>query len=203
MLCAIVVSFSPAILFCIHTLLERLVLPSPRTLTEVIDILQPVHEDELVGLFDVRNEENLAAALPPGNRWKVRRNHARLFLEYLHRMSFNSLMLLLWSYAHEDLLYRIGGHEEEFGHIRDLIQAGAQVRVYTAIAGLWLTCRILLEGLARVRLRSLSSFRCCAGIDGLDSYGRLARAAAALSDLSDQQATPRLLHLLRGADLPR
>ena len=203
MFCAIIVFLSLAILLCIYTLLTRLLLPSPRTLVEVADIIRPLQERELADLFDALKERNLSAALPRRKRHAAQRHHGRLLLEYLRRMSFNSLMLLVWSYAHEDMLTRTGSHEtdEERGYLHDLMQAGAQVRLYTAIAIFRLTCRLLLNRLAGLPITRLSKLRRAARIDGVESYRRLIRASAALSQLHDDQITQRLIQLLRGTDL--
>lgn len=72
MLCATVLSLFPAIWLCIHFLFMRVLLPSPQTLTEVVQVLQPVPASELEDLFDVRIQDNLYTALSNIGFRKVR-----------------------------------------------------------------------------------------------------------------------------------
>lgn len=203
MLCATVVFLSPAILFCIYALLARVLLPSPRTSKELADVLQLVPERELLDLFDKRKEQNLSSALSRSKFQEAQRNRARLLFEYLRRIYFNALMLLLWAYAYRDQLVRIGEGQSERAPdlVRQLVQTGTQVRLYGAIAIFKVTLRLILDRFD-VPIGSLEGLRYAARIDGLEAYRRLADVAAALSTLDDSQATPRLLHLLRGTDLP-
>lgn len=90
-------------------------------------------------------------------------------------------------------------NEELAQNIREMIDLGAEVRFYFVVALSKLSVRLLLDELRVVRIRNLPRLRHAAGIDGLESYRRLAQTAVALSAAQRRNAGPRLAILLCGS----
>ncbi|MGC2741656.1 MAG: hypothetical protein WA672_00610, partial [Candidatus Angelobacter sp.] len=161
-----------------------------------------VDEGELEDLFDQTKEDNLRVA-PAFRFHEAQRARARLLFEYLRRMGFNSMALLVWAYAEQKRVQSPGmpRNEELAQNIREIIDLGTEVRFYFILALSKLSVQLLLDELRVVRIRNLPRLRHAAGIDGLESYRRLAQTAVALSAAQRRNAGPRLAILLCGSHI--
>jgi hypothetical protein len=132
---------------------------------------------------------------------QAQRARSRLLFEYLRRMGFNSMALLDWAYAEQKRLQLAGMPEDHVPAwiIEDIVDIGTQFRAYFVVAMFRLSVRLLLDELRIVRIRRLSKLQYVAGIDGLDSYRRLAQTAVALTVAQGSNAGARLAALLRGS----
>ncbi len=188
------------VLACSILLLQRQFRFSPRTATDVIAIARCVDERELEDLFDQSREETLHVGISAPQFQQAQRARSRLLFEYLRRMGFNSMGLLDWAYAAQKRLQIAGMPEDhvQVWIIEDIVDIGTQFRAYFAVAMFRLSVRLLLDELRIVRIRRLSKLQYVAGIDGLDSYRRLAQTAVALTVAQGSNAGVRLAVLLRG-----
>ena len=200
MLCADFLFLVPLVLACSILLLQERFRFSPRTAAEVIAIVRCVDEGELEDLFDQSKEENLRAAASATRFYETQRARARLLFEYLRRMGFNSMALLVWAYAEQKRLQSAGmpENQEQARIIGEIVAIGTGFRLYFVVAMSRLSVRLLLDQLRVVRIRRLSRLQYVSGIDGLDSYRKLAQAAVALTVAQGSNAGARLAALLRG-----
>jgi hypothetical protein len=187
------------IVFYVFVFLWRPFRLTPRTVAELIAAVERVDALELDGLLDETKEQNLQTGSSAARFQRAQRSRARLLFEYLQRMSFNSLLILSWSYAEQERVLSPGmpPDEETIRAVEELIRAGTELRIYAIVALAKLSWRLLLDGLRIATLRRIAGLRYAAKIDGLDAHGRLATAAARLGATEGSEALQRLAVLLR------
>jgi hypothetical protein len=201
MICADFLFLSPLVLACSYLLLQRQFRFSPRTASDAIAIVRCVEVRELEDLFDETKEGNLCARTTRFH--EAQRARARLLFEYLRRMGFNAMALLVWAYAEQARIQGPGMPRDQVQdrNIREVIESGTDLRLYFAVAVFKLSALLLLDELRIVRIRKLSRLRRVAGLDGLDSYRRVTRAAVALCAAQNGAGGARLAALLGGSGL--
>lgn len=115
-------------------------------------------------------------------------------------MNFNTLVVLVWAYAAEEKSHGPGIPQDEIQSkpIREMIEAGVKSRSYCVFAMFNMAWRILLGRFRAARSASLAALRYIGGIDGLETYRELVRAAVALSAAQGNPNTRNLAALLVG-----
>jgi hypothetical protein len=189
------------IVFYVSVFLWRPFRLTPRTVAELIAAVERVDALELDGLLHETKEQNLRTSSSVVRFRIAQRSRARLLFEYLQRMSFNSLLIISWSYEEQERVLSPGmpRDEENILAVEDLIRAGTELRIYAIVALAKLSWRLLLDGLRIVPLRRIARLRYAAKIDGLDAHGRFATATAKLGATEGSEALQRLAVLLRGS----
>src|SRR5579883_2863374 len=104
MVCAGFLLLLPFVLACFLLLLQQQFRFSPQTVGDLIAIIRLVDERELEDLLDQAKEDNLRAGITAHSFRKAQRARARLLFEYLRRMGFNAMAVLVWSYAEQERL---------------------------------------------------------------------------------------------------
>lgn len=160
MFCFLFISFAPFLCLLFYTLAARLLDPSPKTVPDVILVLRPVSILELEDLFEEIKERNLRLAVPTPQFRDIQRTRSSLLFEYLRRMSFNTLMLLVWAYAEEQRTHGPGMHRDEAQSkpIHEMIEFGTKSRSYCLFAMFNMAWRILL---GRFRAAKAEIWRHC------------------------------------------
>jgi hypothetical protein len=201
MICAGFLFLAPFVLACFILVLQQRFRFSARTVTDLIAVVRCLDERELEDLFDQTKEDNLRVGRPVLRFHEAQRARARLLFEYLRRIGFNSMALLVWAYEEQKRVQSPGmpRNEELAQNIYEIIDLGTEVRFYFVVALSELSVRLLLDELRIVRIRNLPRLRHAAGIDGLESYRRLAQTAVALSAAQGRSSGPRLAALLCGS----
>ena len=189
--------FFPA---CFYLSLQKSLFVSLRTITDVIAVVRPVNELNLIDLMDEAKEEILRANSSAARFKESQRARSRLLFEYLRRMAFNSLVIVLWARAEKQKLEGPGMPEDvaTAKTIGDVIESGTVFRIYAALALAKLSWWILLDGFRLWQARSLATLLYVASIDGLGEYRRLLNAVSVLAAGQGSEAQERLLALLRG-----
>jgi hypothetical protein len=186
---------------CFYLLFQKLFC-FPRGVTDVIAMVRRVDDREFDDLLNKPKEDILRANSSAIGFKQEQRARAWLFFEYLRRMGFNALIILSWAHAEQEKIERPGMSKDEkrAGMISEIVDAGTACRLYMLLALSKLSWRILLDELGIAPVRAITDLRLAAEIDGLETYRRLANAAAALSATHGADAHRQLVALLRGSD---
>ena len=183
-----------------HLWFQRYLLSSPSTVADLIGILRAVDVREVADLLDPSKEEILRLNSTPEQFQRAQRARAAVLFEQLRSMTFNALVLLLWTERVRLRLQMPGMPKDEMGlrHADEIAEEGPVVRLFGFAGLLRLTLWILLGAMSMRPLSRLGRLQRLGRIDGLDTYIRVAGAAALLSTRYDSGGTSLLAKILVG-----
>ena len=148
-----------------------------RSADDLIPFLQSINAEEVVQLFDPREEVHLRSGCSEKDFRVLQRKRLYLADEYLQRMAHNAAVLAEWANTE---LQREHPLTQELAS--ELHRRALNVRVYSFFTrfklNLWLILR--LESAWLLPATHVADFRECAGIQGLHAYDTLKTAAGSL-----------------------
>ena len=191
--------FSSAGLFS-YVLFQRRFLMSVSSVADVVGIARRTDVLELRDLLDPLKEDVLRANTTPIQFQDAQRMRARILFEQLRAMTFNALVVLLWTEQEQKKLHRPAMPRDDvrLQAAAEIGEGGPTVRLVGMASLVRLVLRIALDAMRIRTLRRLAQLRTFAGADALEAYERLAQAAISLASAYGGHAVQQLRLVLLG-----
>jgi hypothetical protein len=196
---SVVLLFSSAGLFS-YVLFQRRFLMSVSSVADVVGIARRTDVLELRDLLDPLKEDLLRANTTPIQFQDAQRMRARILFEQLRAMTFNALVVLLWTEQEQKKLHRTAMPRDEvrLQAAAEIGEDGPTVRLVGIASLVRLVLRIALDAMRIRTLRQLAQLRTFAGADALEAYERLAQATISLASAYGAHAVQQLRLILLG-----
>jgi hypothetical protein len=173
---------------------------SVSSVADVVGIARRTDVLELRDLLDPLKEDVLRANTTPIQFQGAQRTRARILFEQLRAMTFNALVVLLWTEQEQKKLHRPAMPRDEvrLQAAAEIGEDGPTVRLVGMASLVRLVLRIALDAMRIRTLRRLAPLRTFAGADALEAYERLAQAAISLASAYGAHAVQQLRLVLLG-----
>ena len=183
-----------------YVLFQRRFLMSVSSVADVVGIARRAELLELRDLLDPLKEDVLRANTTPIQFQDAQRTRARILFEQLRAMTFNALVVLLWTEQEQKKLHRPAMPRDDvrLQAAAEIGEDGPTVRLVGMAALVRLVLRIVLDAMRIRTLRRLAQLRTFAGVDALEAYERLAQAAISLASAYGAHTAQQLRLVLLG-----
>lgn len=190
------VAIAGPLLFVIFALHRRVYGSIDRTILDAIPFLMEVDYDQLEGLLDAMDEQNLRDHLSRREFRRAQQKRMRLLLELLRRMVANARVLV--ELGESDQRRGRRARQPEWVHLgSELAEAAANFWRGAAFIQIWLHGRLIISALFPfVETRAISGLRNYDGFNLFDRYQKMVDAALTLGQAYGDDIHQRLVRTL-------